>query len=101
MREDCMDYGAASDIQMIVPILLPNTNGGSLNLRSIPSVDGEMIGDYGDTERVYLLGESEDWYHVSTTGRLGFMLSEYLKPLGKTGEYKIGPKQTVEKAFEK
>lgn len=49
-----------------------------LNLRSQPSTQAEVLGKYYNGDRVTVIGQVNDWYHVKANDTYGFMLSAYL-----------------------
>jgi uncharacterized protein YgiM (DUF1202 family) len=58
-----------------------------LNLRVVASKEALAVGHYQNGERVDVLGIANEWYHVRvrSDGKTGYMLSQYLTPVG--GEY--------------
>lgn len=69
---------------------------GSVNFRELPTVDIPAISDYCIQEKkeVHVMGISDEWFHVNFFGRMGFFKAEYMKDLGKMGEYVIGSFQS-------
>lgn len=55
-----------------------NSFNGWLNLRSEPSIDGQVLGRLYNGDVVTILGVLDEWYHVKTSYAYGFVLSDYL-----------------------
>lgn len=56
-----------------------NSLNGWLNLRSEPSMDGQVLGRFYNGDMVTILGVIDEWYHVKVKDAYGFMLSDYLE----------------------
>ncbi len=69
-----------------VPFVLPGltrtgivkTNGSRLNLRSAPSLNGQIIGHIPSGASVTITGESGSWYAVIYDGRNGFASKDFI-----------------------
>ena len=55
-----------------------NTSGGSLNLRSEPSLTGRIIGRIPDNATITVLSTNGTWYQVSYMGTTGYVLGEFI-----------------------
>lgn len=55
-----------------------STKEAWLNLRALPSLQGDVLGKYDNGDRVLVLGQVNDWYHVKAGDVYGFMQSAYL-----------------------
>lgn len=53
-------------------------NAGSLNMRSDPSRDAEIIKEFRRGESIEIIGEDGDWYKVAAYGTVGYMLKKYV-----------------------
>ena len=65
----------------------------SVNLRSGPGTDYDIIREYDQYRELTVTGKSGDWYQVKVGSREGFMMKEYVK-LGEVP--KATPKPTPE-----
>lgn len=55
------------------------TNGGNLNVRSEPSMQGEIIARLPHWTRVIILDQSTPgWYRISTNGTQGYVSSQWI-----------------------
>lgn len=55
------------------------TDGGRLNIRSIPSTSGRIVGKLANGTDVRVVGVADEWSKISRRGRvLGWVLSYYL-----------------------
>lgn len=54
------------------------TDGGSLNIRSYPSLAGKIIGSMPDGATVMINGETNGWYVVSYNGINGYSSNDYI-----------------------
>lgn len=54
------------------------TEGGRLNIRSSPSLQGEIIGQIPNGEPVTVLGTAGSWYIISYNGTDGYCYSDYI-----------------------
>lgn len=55
-----------------------NTNGGNLNIRNYPSLDGTIIGKIPDNAAVLITGTLAGWYVVSYNGIIGYSSADYI-----------------------
>lgn len=56
------------------------TQGGRLNVRSIPSISGRVVAKLVNGTEVRVVGVRNDWSRVARRGRvLGWVLSSYLE----------------------
>lgn len=55
-----------------------NTNGGNLNIRSYPSLDGKIIGQIPDNGAVLITGSLPNWYVVSYNNIVGYASADYI-----------------------
>ena len=55
------------------------TEGGRLNLRNKPSLDGVIVGQIPNGATVTIKGQSGEWYLVSYNGLEGYSYSPYIK----------------------
>ena len=55
-----------------------NTQGGNLNLRSEPSLNGRILGRIPDNASVNILSAEGGWYKVEYMGVAGYVLSEFV-----------------------
>lgn len=55
-----------------------NTEGGSLNLRSEPSLSGRIIGRIPDKATVTVIDASGAWYKVEYMGATGYVLGDFI-----------------------
>ncbi len=88
---DRLDPGMASgDLMMNIDIkaeagaqLRVTTDASNLNLRSIPSTDGDVIGKAAKDEIVTLVDKTDDsWWRVRTAdGEEGYAYAQYLSPM--------------------
>ena len=61
------------------PIGSGRVNASTLNVRSSPSLDGEVIGHARRGERLTILGESGEWIRVRTgSGEVGWVSSQHV-----------------------
>lgn len=72
------------------------SDSGTVNFRELPTFDIPPLSYFyvQDKKEIYVMGISEDWYHVNADGRMGFVKPDYLEDVKKTGEYVIGPVQS-------
>ena len=69
-----------------LPFLIPGeirdgrvqTNGGSLNLRGLPSTDGAVLAQMPNGAAVRILAEYNDWYSIFYDGLYGFAERQYI-----------------------
>lgn len=54
------------------------TQGGKLNVRNAPSMDGEIIGQLANGTAVNILGETNGWYQINFGDTTGFVSSSYI-----------------------
>lgn len=54
------------------------TDGGNLNIRSFPSLDGRIIGIIPDGSSVTVYSEINGWYVVNYNGITGYAKSDYI-----------------------
>ena len=54
------------------------TAGGRLNLRSVPSLQGQVIGHIPNGAKVTVTGRSGNWYAVIYNGQNGYVSAEYV-----------------------
>ena len=54
------------------------TEGGNLNLRRFPSMNGEIIGSLPDGANVVVYGKTGDWYVVSYKGQIGYANADFI-----------------------
>jgi uncharacterized protein YgiM (DUF1202 family) len=59
------------------------TDSSSLNLRSIPSTEGDIVGKAGHDEIVTLVDKTDDsWWRVrNADGQEGYAYAQYLSPM--------------------
>lgn len=58
----------------------PNiTTGSNLNVRDIPSTDGEIIAKLNSSSKFYVLGETNNWWYVDIGSKKGFISKEFAK----------------------
>ena len=55
------------------------TQSGGLNLRSMPGMDGEVIGLIPNGARVRILGQTGEWFEVNYNGTEGYASSRYIQ----------------------
>ncbi len=53
-------------------------DANSLNMRSEPSRDGDIVQEYSGGQSIEIIGEEGDWYKVAVGGASGYMLKEYV-----------------------
>lgn len=51
----------------------------TVNLRSGPDTDYDILGEYERYDTLTITGKSGDWYYVKIDGEKGFMLQEYVE----------------------
>lgn len=56
-----------------------DTARGNLNIRSQPSMAGEIIGSAPNGAKLQILGRWQDWYVVDYNGLLGYASSRYIQ----------------------
>ncbi len=88
---DKIDPGMASgDLMMNIDIkadagaqLKVTTDSTSLNIRSTPSTEGEMVGKAAHNEVVTLVEKTDDsWWKIKTAnGEEGYAYAQYLSPI--------------------
>jgi uncharacterized protein YgiM (DUF1202 family) len=88
---DHLDPGMSSgDLMMNIDIkadagaqLQVTTDSSSLNIRSTPSTDGELVGKAAHGEIVTLVEKTDDsWWRVRTAdGEEGYAYAQYLSPM--------------------
>ena len=69
-----------------LPFLIPGeirdgrvqTNGGSLNLRGLPSTDGAVLAQMPNGAAIRILAEYNDWYSIFYDGLYGFAERQYI-----------------------
>jgi uncharacterized protein YgiM (DUF1202 family) len=73
-----IDIKADAGAQMKVP-----TDSTNLNIRSIPSTDGDIVGKAAHDEVVTLVEKTDDsWWKIRTKdGEEGYAYAQYLSPL--------------------
>ena len=52
---------------------------GTVNLRSGPDTDYELVAEYERGDKLTITGETGEWYRVEIDGAEGYMLKEYVK----------------------
>lgn len=55
------------------------TDGGRLNIRNQPNLNGTIIGQIPNGSRINIRGQSNDWYLVSYNGIEGYSYGAYIK----------------------
>ena len=74
------DYFGTEFVWPVTPFTgTVTTSGGSLNIRSAPSLQGEIIGQLQNGDQVTVLGASEDWYTIAHNSTLGFANAEFIR----------------------
>ena len=56
-----------------------NTSGGNLNLRSAPSLNGNVIARIPDNATVTILNSIGNWYQVRYMGSIGYVLKDFIE----------------------
>lgn len=51
----------------------------TLNVRSGAGTDNDIIGQYGDGEKLHLLGYQDGWYQVDYDGETGYVSADWLR----------------------
>lgn len=98
MRTEYLSF----DVELAdVPHLLPvavikgiKSDSGDVNFRELPTFDVPPLTYCFVGEKLHVLGISEQWCHVNSGGRMGFMRAEYVKETGDITDYIIGPFQS-------
>lgn len=58
--------------QMPIAYVTNQAQSAWLNLRSQPSTQAEVLGKYYNGDRVTVIGQVDDWYHVKTNDIIWF-----------------------------
>lgn len=61
-------YGAATTLY----------SNDTVNVRSGPGTDAEVIGGFGPGDAVMVIGETSNWYQVSVNGQTGYVRKDFL-----------------------
>ena len=61
-------YGAATTLY----------SNDTVNVRSGPGTDSEIIGGFGPGDAVMVIGETNNWYQVSVNGQTGYVRKDFL-----------------------
>jgi uncharacterized protein YgiM (DUF1202 family) len=72
------EYLSTSSVASAMPLLKINSSG-KVNLRESASTSSNSLGQYPKDTEVILLGFNGNWAHVIVDGKIGFMLTTYLK----------------------
>ena len=72
------EYLSSSSVASAMP-LLKISSSGKVNLRETASTSSNSLGLYPKDTEVILLGFNGSWAHVIVDGKIGFMLTTYLK----------------------
>lgn len=85
MRADYMEFDPVKNVELGYG----RASEGSVNLRSAPSPDGELLRTISSGERAYIIGFNSGWYKVQYDGSTGYVRSDLLeltqKPVGNGG----------------
>jgi|GEM_PF-6133142 len=55
-----------------------STCGDTLNVRSGPSIDSEILGTLDDSAKVQIIGEQDGWYKINWNGTQAWICSRYV-----------------------
>ena len=72
------EYLSAVPVASAMPLLKINSSG-KVNLREQASTSSNSLGLYPKDTEAILLGFNGNWAHVIVDGKIGFMLTTYLK----------------------